>query len=93
MPVTVAPIADLGQHTFGVLHFKMALVWCATIFGVAVATRASGNFVYEPIVLTVGFSLSWAVVEATARRFRREVAAIETAPTTAHAESRDHEAV
>ena len=103
MPVTVTPIAGLAQHAFGVLRFKMAVVWCSTILGVAVATRASDNFVYEPIVLTVGFSLSWAVVESTARRFRREVATIETAPITAHeavetavsnrTESRDHEAV
>ena len=77
MPVTDTPIANLDARRFGILHFKVALVWCVTIFGVAIAARASGNFAYELIVLSVGFSLSWAVIDATARRFRKEAAAIE----------------
>jgi len=81
MPVTASPIADLVPRQLGLLQFKASVVWCVTIFGVAVAARASSSFAYELIVLTLGFSLSWAVIEATARRFRIEAAAMENRGT------------
>ena len=76
MPAIDKPLATLVPRSFGVLLFKNGLVWCATILGVAIAAKASTDFTYELIVLTVGLSLSWSVVEATSRRFRSEAAPI-----------------
>jgi hypothetical protein len=77
MRVTVKPASHLFRRQFDWLQFKVALVWCATIFGVAIAAKASSNFIYELLVLFVGFNMSWAVIDASARKFRRDTTAID----------------
>ena len=78
MRVTVKPVSSLFPRQFDRLQFMNALVWCATIMGVAIAAKASGNFIYELLVLFVGFNMSWAVLDAAARRFRKDEQADES---------------
>jgi hypothetical protein len=47
------------------------------MIGVAIAAKASDHFIYELLVLFVGFNMSWAVIEASARKFRRDAVALE----------------
>lgn len=53
------------------LQIASSLVWAATILGVAVAAKASDNFIYELLVMVVGSSLSFTVIDAAGRRSRR----------------------
>jgi hypothetical protein len=60
-----------GRRTFAGLQVANSVVWAATLLGVAVAAKASDNFIYELLVLLVGFSLSWGVINTAERRDQR----------------------
>jgi len=72
MRVTVKPLSYLFPREFDRLQFNASLVWGATILGVAIAAKASNNFIYELLVLFVGFNLSWVVIDASARKSRKQ---------------------
>ena len=74
MRVTVKPLSYLFPREFDRLQFNASLVWGATILGVAIAAKASNNFIYELLVLFVGFNLSWVVIDASARKSRKQAA-------------------
>lgn len=57
-----------GRRTFARLQIANSVVWAATLLGVAVAAKASDNFIYQLLVLLVGFSLSWGVINTAERR-------------------------
>jgi hypothetical protein len=58
------------NNAFGWLQIANALVWAATIIGVAVVAKASDNFVYVLLVLLVGSSMSWTAIYSAGRRAR-----------------------
>lgn len=60
-----------GRRSFAWLQVANSGVWAATLLGAAVAAKASDNFIYELLVLLVGFSLSWGVINTAERRDRR----------------------
>ncbi len=72
MRIVAKPVTYLFPGQFGRLQLMSSLVWCATIIGVAITAKYSGQFIYELLVLFVGFNLSWSAIEATARRSQRE---------------------
>jgi hypothetical protein len=73
--VTVKPVTYLFPSRFDRLQLMSALVWGATMLGVAIAAKASTNFIYELLVLFVGFNMSWVVIDLEARRSGKDDAA------------------
>lgn len=59
-PSVVDRLAPSEQQPFS----SDALVWAATILGVAIAATASEDFIFELLVLIVGCSLSFGIVNA-----------------------------
>ncbi len=51
-----------ARRAFARMQIANALVWAATILGVAVAAKGSDNFIYELLVLLVGCSLSFGII-------------------------------
>jgi hypothetical protein len=56
------------SRVFGPLIIGNAVVWAATTLGIAVATKASDDFIWVLLVLIVGSSLSGTVIESARRR-------------------------